>query len=51
MLVHPYNINRTHQKLFQIALEAHNEQDARLHLNADVHIATLMLLATGDRAK
>ena len=51
MLMHVYNIYRTHQKLLQITLKTHNEQDARLHFHTNVHIAALMLLTAGDRAK
>jgi hypothetical protein len=48
MLVHPNDIHRALKCLFQEPLESDNQQDARLHLHANVHIAALMLLATGD---
>lgn len=48
MLVHSNNVDRTHQKLLQITLKTHNEQDARLHFHTNVNIAALMLLTTRD---
>jgi len=51
MLMHPYNIDWTHQKLLQITLQSYYQQDAGLHLDTDIHIAALMLLTTGYRTE
>ena len=47
----PYNINRTLKHFFKESMQTHNEEDARLHFHTDVHIAALVLLATGDGAE
>jgi len=46
--MHVDNIHRALKRLFQKPLEADYQQDTRLHFHANVNIAALMLLATGD---
>ena len=46
VLVHPDDINRTHQQIFQITLKTYYKEQTGLHFHTHVYIACIRLLAS-----
>ncbi len=51
MLVHPNDIDWTHQQLLEKSLKANYQKNTWFHFHTNVHVAAFMLLTTGDGAK